>query len=107
MLIIVIVILDLYIFQAQKWGNNGRREDKGIYGGRKEPSHYVYFNAKKNNEIFIKILKLNKAAFEQLNYCKQMLDYSRIKVNCYKPWSLSYLYPDTTAWSNRRNLKRA
>lgn len=74
------------MFFRHEVGKNGRREDKGIYGGgRKEPSHYVYFNAKKNNEIFIKILKLNKAAFEQLNYCKQMLDYSRIKVNCYKP----------------------
>ena len=68
----------------------GEGKIKVFMGGgvRKEPSHYVYFNAKKNNEIFIKILKLNKAALEQLNYCKQMLDYSRNKVNCYKPWSL-------------------
>lgn len=63
MLIIVITILDLYIFQAQKWGEKMEKGKIKVFmgGGRKNPAIMYISNAKKNNEIFIKILKLNKS----------------------------------------------
>lgn len=72
MIIILIVILDLYIVQAQKWGKNGLKGDRGILGGvrRTRPLFqllwYCIFQCQENNEIFMQTLKLNKAALEQL-----------------------------------------
>lgn len=103
MLIIVTVILDLYIVQAQKWGRKG---DRGIQGG-KEPNHYfnysgtVYLNAKKIMKYLSKHSSLIKLPLN--NYCKQIQGLKLIVKN---PGHQSHLYLDITAWRNGRNLKK-